>query len=442
MTANIEKIFFNWVLKHPEHFKNVQGFFFENEDIKYIYDCVRNEYLASADKIVPGKLEITNLVKLYDKTDKISTDFIKALLKIDFNEYREEFVLPRFKGWVLSNSIIAGLVNSIEDVKGLDKTDYTKVQEAVSSVRSKIEDAINIQLDKGSIGLDFDDPDSHDQELAINKITTGYKTIDQILEGGWDRKTLNVYMGSPGSGKSLTLQNLGVNAVNAGYNVAYISLELSDKKCMKRIGSMRLEVPIAEYTEKAKDKEFIKERIAEMNRRNGDGVFESKPGKLFVREFPSGSMTLSDIRKYLKQVKEEAGIDIDMLIVDYIQIMGCEKGVDRNMLYLKGEHLAVGLRAIAQQYNLVCLTATQLAKDKYGANNIELNDMPESKAIADTADSVWGIILTNLMKAEGKYHWKPVKLRDNATDYERIGLLFNKSYLRLHSDYYIENTQQ
>lgn len=442
MTANIEKIFFNWVLKHPEHFKNVQGFFFENEDIKYIYDCVRNEYLASADKIVPGKLEITNLVKLYDKTDKISTDFIKALLKIDFNEYREEFVLPRFKGWVLSNSIIAGLVNSIEDVKGLDKTDYTKVQEAVSSVRSKIEDAINIQLDKGSIGLDFDDPDSHDQELAINKITTGYNTIDQILEGGWDRKTLNVYMGSPGSGKSLTLQNLGVNAVNAGYNVAYISLELSDKKCMKRIGSMRLEVPIAEYTEKAKDKEFIKERIAEMNRRNGDGVFESKPGKLFVREFPSGSMTLSDIRKYLKQVKEEAGIDIDMLIVDYIQIMGCEKGVDRNMLYLKGEHLAVGLRAIAQQYNLVCLTATQLAKDKYGANNIELNDMPESKAIADTADSVWGIILTTLMKAEGKYHWKPVKLRDNATDFERIGLLFNKAYLRLHSDYYIESTQQ
>lgn len=440
MTANLEKIFFNWILKNPEHFKNVQGFYFENEDIKFVYDVVRNEYLTSNDKIVPGKLEITNLVKLYDKQDKISLEFIKALLKIDFSEYRDEFVQPRFKAWVLSNSTIAGLVNSIEDIKGLDRTDYNKVQEAVSKVRTKIEDAINIQLEKGSIGLDFDDPDSHDQELAINKITSGYQCIDQILEGGWDRKTLNVWMGSPGSGKSLTLQNIAVNACNAGYNVAYISLELSDKKCMKRVGSMRLEIPIKEYTELAKDKEFIKDRIAEMNRRRGDGVFEQKPGKFYIKEFPSGSATLTDIKKYLKQVKEEAGIDIDMLVVDYIQIMGCEKGVDRNMLYLKGEHLAVGLRAIAQQHNLVCMTATQLAKDKYGANNIELNDMPESKAIADTADTVWGIILTNLMKAENKYHWKWLKLRDNATDYERVMFHFNKLFLRLHSDSYVEST--
>lgn len=439
MTANLEKIFFNWILKNPEHFKNVQGFYFENEDIKFVFDVVRNEYLTSSDKIVPGKLEITNLVKLYDTQDKISLDFIKALLKIDFSEYRDEFVQPRFKAWVLSNSTIAGLVNSIEDIKGLDRTDYNKVQEAVSKVRTKIEDAINIQLEKGSIGLDFDDPDSHDQELAINKITTGYPCIDQILEGGWDRKTLNVWMGSPGSGKSLTMQNIAVNACNAGYNVAYISLELSDKKCMKRVGSMRLEIPIKEYTELAKDKEYIKERIAEMNRRNGDGVFEQKSGKFFIKEFPSGSATLTDIKKYLKQVKEEAGIDIDMLVIDYIQIMGCEKGVDRNMLYLKGEHLSVGLRAIAQQHNLVCITATQLAKDKYGANNIELNDMPESKAIADTADSVWAIILTSIMKAESKYQWKSLKLRDNATDYERILFQFNKAFLRLHTDSYVEN---
>lgn len=440
MTANIEKIFFNWILKNPEHFKNVQGFFFENEDIKFIYNCVRNEYIVSADKIVSGNKEIIRLVELYDKENKITQDFVKALLKIDFTEYRDEFIVPRFKAWVLSHSAIAGLVNSIENIQNLDKTDFTKVQEAVNKVRTNIDDAINIQLDKGSIGLDFDDPDSHDQELEVNKITTGFVCQDTILEGGWDRKTLNVFMGSPGSGKSLVLQNYAVNAANAGYNVAYITLELSDKKCMKRVGSMRLEIPIAEYTEKAKDKEFIKERIAEMNRRNGDGVFEAKPGKLFIKEYPSGTGTLSDIKKYLKQVKEERGLEIDLLVVDYIQIMGCEKGVDRNMLYLKGEHLAVGLRAIAQQNNLACLTATQLAKDKYGANNIELNDMPESKAIADTADTVWGIILTPIMKLEGKYHIKHVKLRDNATDYERIGFAFNKQYLRLHNDYYIEST--
>jgi len=440
MTSNIEKIFMNWILKNPEHFKNVQGYFFENEDIKFVYNCIRNEYMSSTDKIVSSKKEIFNLVKLYDKTDKIQLDFIKALLKIDWEEYREEFVLPRFKAWILSNSLVNGLVDSIEEVKGLDKCDLNKVQEVVSKVRVKIDDAINIQLDKGSIGLDFDDPDSHDQELEVNKITTGYKCMDAITEGGWDRKTFNVFMGGPGSGKSLTLQNFGVNAVNAGYNVAYITLELSDKKCLKRIGSMRLNIPIAEYTEKAKDKEYIRQRIQEINKLNGDGVFESKPGKLFIKEYPSGSATISDIEKYLKQVKEEAGIDIDLLIIDYIQIMGCEKGVDRNMLYLKGEHLAVGLRAIGQRHNLAVLTATQIAKEKYNANDILLNDMPESKAIADTADMVWAIIQTPIMKLENKYHWKWLKLRDCSTDYERVGTTLIKATLRVTNDFYIEST--
>lgn len=440
MTSNIEKLFMNWVLKNPEHFKNVQGYFFENEDIKFVYNCIRNEYLGSTDKIVPGNKEIYNLVKLYDKTDKIQLDFIKALLKIDWEDYREEFVLPRFKAWVLSNSITNGLVDCIEDVKGLDKCDYNKVQEAVSKIRTKIDDAVNIQLDKGSIGLDFDDPEAHDQDLAANKITTGYKTLDAITEGGWDRKTLNVWSGSPGSGKSLTLQNFGVNAVNAGYNVAYITLELSDKKCLKRIGAMRLNIPIAQYTELAKDKEYISQRIQEINRQNSDGVFESKTGKLFIKEYPSGSATISDLEKYLKQVKEEAGIDIDLLIVDYIQIMGCEKGVDRNMLYLKGEHLAVGLRAIGQRHNLAVLTATQISKLKYNANDIGLEDIPESKAIADTADSAWAIILTPLLRLESKYHWKWLKLRDCATDYERVGVSLNKATLKITNDYYIDST--
>jgi len=440
MTTNLEKIFFNWILKYPEYFKNVYGYYFENEDIKFVYDCIKNEYLSSTDKIVPKQKEIISLVKLYDKENKITTDLIKALLKIDFDEYRDEYVAPRFKSWVYYNSTISGLMDSYEDIKGLDKTDFNKVQEAISKVRENIDNAINIQLDKGSLGLDFDDPESHDQELEVNKITSGFKCFDAITEGGFDRKTFNVFMGSPGSGKSLTLQNLAVNGAMAGYNVAYITLELSEKKSMKRVGSMRLEIPISEYTEKSKDKEYMKERIKEMNERNGDSLFNTKPGKLFIKEYPSGTATISDVEKYVKQVREEAGLSIDLLIIDYIQIMGTEKGVDRNMLYLKGEHLSVGLRAIAQRHNLAVITATQIAKEKYGANDMALNDMPESKAIADTADSVWGIILTPLMKAEGLYHWKWLKLRDCATDYERIAFKFNKEFLRLYDDSYINST--
>lgn len=201
INSNLEKIFFNWILKNPEFFKLVPGHYFDNTDIKFVYDCIRNEYLASMDKIVPKSKEILNLVKIYDTTDNITNDFIKALLKINWDEYRNEFVEPRFKSWVLSNSSINGLINSFELINNIDKTDYGKVQEVVSSIRTEMDSSINIQLDKGNIGLDFDDPESHDQDAEFTKVTSGYSCFDGITDGGFDRKTLNVLMGGPGSGK-------------------------------------------------------------------------------------------------------------------------------------------------------------------------------------------------------------------------------------------------
>lgn len=443
MTSNLEKIFFNWILLNPENFKYVHGYFFENENIKFIYDSIRNEYLSNINKddVVPSKKEIINIVQLYDTKNTIETNFVKSLLKFEKDDIRDVFIKPKFEAWVKSNILLNGLLDSYEKIAGIDKTNLDEVDNIISFIKNNMENSTSVKLEKTDIGLDFDDLDAHDQLEEQNKITSGYKTFDTITHGGWDRKTLNMFMGAPGSGKSMTLQNIAVNAANVGYNVAYITLELSDKKSLKRIGAMRLEIDINEYAEKVKDKDFLKEKIKEINNRNnGGGIFEYKPGKLFVKEYPSGSATISDIEDYLKQVKEETKLDIDLLIIDYIQIMGTEKGIDRNMLYLKGEHLSVGLRAIAQKYNLACVTATQIAKEKYGANNIELNDMPESKAMADNADMVWAIILTPLMRAESKYHWKHVKLRDCDTDIERIGFEFNKKYLRLYNDFFIEST--
>lgn len=442
ITSNLEKIYFNWILLNPEYFKIIYGEFFENDNINFIYNSIRTEYLSTNDKddTVPSKTEIINIVKIYDKKDIIDVKFIKALLKFDKTKIRDVFIKPKFEAWVKSNYLMTGLLDSYEKIAQIDKTNLDEVDEAINDIKLSIDTATGVKLEKGDIGLDFDDVDAHDQEEERNKITSGFHTFDSITNGGWDRKTLNFFMGGPGVGKSCTLQNIAVNAANAGYTVAYITLELSAKKSLKRIGSMRLEIPIDEYTEKAKDREYIKQKINEMNQKDSGGMFTNKTGKLFIKEYPSGSATISDVDAYVKQVKEEANLDIDLLIIDYIQIMGTEKGVDRNMLYLKGEHLAVGLRAIAQRRDLAVVTATQIAKDKYGASNIELNDMPESKAMADTADMVWAIIQNPLMKANSKYHWKHVKLRDCDTEYERIGFEFDKRYLKLHSDFFIEST--
>lgn len=440
MTSQLEKLFMHWVFKNPSFFRFVKPHFFGNEEIRFIFECVLDEYNRGKDKTVPSTKEIITLVQSKDHTTKISMELLKMILKIDWNEYRDDFIIPRFRSWVLSNSTINGLLDSIELIKNVDKTDFDRVLQNVEQIKSTMSEQTSINLGDINIGSDFDDVDAHNQLTYINKITTGYSTLDTILNGGWDRKTLNILLAETGGGKSLWMQNLAVNAANAGYNVGYVTLELTEKKVLKRMGSIRLDIPISQYDELSKDREFMAEKIAQANKADSNGIFDAKKGKIFVKEYPAGSATVNDIEDWVKLVHELTGLKLDILFVDYIQIMKAESRLQiDNMLYLKGKHFAEGLRAIGQKYDLACISATQISKEKYGANDIALNDMPESKAIADTSDSVWASIRTPIMKIEGKYHLKPLKLRDSETEYERIGFDLNKKTLKIHNDHFIEN---
>jgi len=440
VTPQLEKLFLHWIFKNSQFFKSVEGNFFKNEDLKFVYNAARNEFLFSQDKQCPSIKEIKTMVRSLDPDEKISTDLLNAILKNDFTDYRDEFIETRFKAWVLSNSTIAGLVESIEKIKNIDRVDYTAVNEAVDLIKNVINEKTTIDLGDSSIGIDFDDPDAHNQETFANKLPTGWEAFDTMLGGGIDRKTLTVYMGMVGGGKSITLQNFCVNFADAGFNVLYVTLELSEKKALKRMGSMRLNIDINQYDVLSKDREFMKEKIDEANGKCTAGLFERQPGKIWIKEFPSGSATCTDIENVVKLIYETTGKRVDALIVDYIQIMKVDPHYKvENMLYLKGKYLAEGLRAIGQRHNLAVMTATQISKEKYNANDLELNDLPESKAIADTADSVIGIIRTPQMKIEGRYHWKRLKLRDSESEYDRIGFDFNKKTLKIYNGEFIEN---
>lgn len=94
-----------------------------------------------------------------------------------------------------------------------------------------------------------------------------------------------------------------------------------------------------------------------------------------------------------------------------------------NNLYMKGKNLAEGLRAIAAKYSAPVITATQLAKDAWDATDITLQDIPESKAIAETADLLLGLIVTDELKRDNTVKIKLLKQRDGD---------FSKMYLNFH----------
>jgi len=239
------------------------------------------------------------------------------------------------------------------------------------------------------------------------------------------------------SHNSMWMQNIAVNAADQGANVLFVSLEMGSQKCMRRMGAMRLKIPIDDYDKKADDAIFMKNKLNSLKTRNG-GMFQSKPGKIIVKKYDTGNMTVTDLDNFISKYEERKGIKINMVIVDYINIMGIEKGLDfSSMLFLKGKHLAEGLRYIADKHNVVMITATQTDKAVWGANDIDLKNIPESKAIAESADTFWGIIRNPEMKKNNVYRLKILKLRDGENAGEQVKFDFNNTYLNIENDEFI-----
>lgn len=435
--TNMEKHYFVWVLEHPEQFSKVEPFFFKNHDISFIYTVIREEYLKSESHIVPSKQQIYSMVTLADQDKKINPKVIQLLLNSNNDDISEEWLLPRFKAWKLQEQLKGDVLKSIDMVRGIEDVNYDNVSEVASKLKLLFNNVTLVDDDDDDLGADFDDPESHKQKTQRNVIDTGWESMNGILGGGWSKSTLNVLMGETNVGKSMWLHNIAVNAANAGHNVLVITLEMATYKVMKRLGSMRLKINIDEYDVKSKDSIFMKQRLNNLKSqltRVGD-IFDSQPGKIIVKKYNTSDCTVTDIDNYIKKFEEMKRIKVDMVIIDYINIMSIEKGFEFvNMLYLKGKHLAEGLRRIADKYQVALITATQVDKAVWGASDIKLADIPESKAIADTADSVWGIIRNAEMKKNNIYRLKILKLRDGEHKEEQIRFDFNPKFLTMEND--------
>ena len=112
----------------------------------------------------------------------------------------------------------------------LDSTDLLE-QKDYGSVEAMIKEASSVGL-VSDFGLDYyENPKERLQWIKdqAGAISTGWKKFDQKLYGGLNRGELTVFAGGSGAGKSLFLQNLGVNWSQAGLNTVYLSLELSEQ---------------------------------------------------------------------------------------------------------------------------------------------------------------------------------------------------------------------
>jgi len=245
MTPQLEKVFLNYILKTKKYFELVKPYFFRNSEIQFVYGIVREYMLKSSEAATPTPRQILDMVSLEDKDGIITKEILKSILQVDLKEYDEKnFIEPKFNAWVLSNRLKTGTVDIIDETRNLDNiSDFEKAVEAAAKIKGIVDEMSSTNfVQDDDMGSDFDDPEHHVQDTSKFKVKSGFETIDHMLGGGWDVQTLNVIMAETNNGKSLWMQNFAVKAADMGYNVLYVTLEMSERKVMKRMGAMRLRI--------------------------------------------------------------------------------------------------------------------------------------------------------------------------------------------------------
>lgn len=272
-------------------------------------------------------------------------------------------------------------------------------------VERLIKDAIAVGLNR-NLGLDyFADPEARLRRLASSSsmIATLWIELDQLLGGGINRQEMTMFAAPSGVGKSLTMSNLARNLTKQKLNGAYVSLELAEDVVAKRFDSMITGIGQIELL-----RDITKTSIEIKSQ-------DASYGRLFIKRMAEGS-TASDIRAYLKEFEMIHGYIPDFLVVDYLDIMGSVQKVSVENQFIKDKYVAEELRAIANDFNLIMITASQLGRS---AQQIETADQLNQANIAggiskiNTTDNLIAIIQTDMMKAKNEYMFKMLKTRSS-----------------------------
>ena len=218
----------------------------------------------------------------------------------DLKEEHYDWLLQDFETFIRHKGLEQAILKSADL---LEKGEYGPVEELVKQ-------AVQVGLTK-DMGTDyFEDPRSRLMRIKDKngQMTTGWQTVDKRLFGGMNRGELNIFAGGSGAGKSLFLANLGVNWALQGMNVVYLTLELSEELVSMRIDSMITEIPTRDIFKNIDDVEMKVK------------VIGKKSGTYQVKYMPSGK-TANDIRSYLKEYEIKLGRKVDVLLVDYLDLL-------------------------------------------------------------------------------------------------------------------------
>ena len=393
----LEKIIFNFALTEddndrvirPKNYDGVEkreiipaikAHYFNDDMLQRVYREAKkffNEYLK-----VPTRNELREVCNLSNLN--IPEGRFNSLFEVDLSQYNYDFLYKYTKAFIFYKNLNETVIDVLSFLKTAD-INPGNVELITNDVRQKFNDKLNVNFANAGSGLDFFNPEHHIQLSKVGT-PTGFPYFDKVLGGGWNPKTLVVFQGRPKVGKSMVLSNIATRAFLSGCEVGIATLELSDSKYMKRIGSNALNIQLKDYDSLLSKDQVggVREKIELLKLNN------LKMGQMAVKEFPTGTASAIDVENYFITVQNNTGVKFSVIVVDYINMMRPTR--EQGNVYEKIKVISEELRAVAIRNEWCIITATQIKRDAVDDQDIGMSDIAESFGLVHTVDSLFGLI--------------------------------------------------
>ena len=212
-----------------------------------------------------------------------------------------------------------------------------------------------------------------------------------------------------GVGKSISMCHFASAVLMQGKNVLYITLEMAEEKIAERIDANLLDVDINKITDISRD--IYSNKITNIQRKTS--------GKLIIKEYPPSTAHAGHFKHLLSELKIKKKFIPDIIFVDYINICASQRykagGNINSYNYFKA--VSEELRAIAVEFNVPLVSATQVNRTGFSSNDIDMEDTSESFGMNFTADLILALMSNEELEKLNQVIFKQIKNRYNDVNY-------------------------
>jgi replicative DNA helicase len=294
---------------------------------------------------------------------------------------------------------LLGAASSIVDIRDYAKTVIqlwqkreleTLLTRSLEELEGKKFDFISANLENEIAGLAIKEPKKKTQHirdllkemdddqasgLSSKFVPTGFKKLDEMLNGGIHAQQLVIIGARPSVGKSSICQNVILNASKAGKKCLFISLEVDKRnvtlKFLSDLASVETYKIRNNWLSKV-ESEFLQKAKSQLR-------------EMEIYTNDSSYLRISQIGQIIKSQLDKQ--PVDLVVVDYVQIIRGDDVKNKNEALVIKEN-TTALKAFAKQFDVAMLALAQINRKAVEGAKQEptINDFKGSGGIEEDAD--------------------------------------------------------